>query len=1116
VALLPAILPPDYPDTDFYGDPIHGGGAAGAIQPSTAYGGAHYYLELSVNGPLKGSVTVSPSPDADGFYPVSSTITITASPTGGYSLGYWLVNGVKTDTAPVNLSAHTWVQAVFGRAVTDFTDGEGSASTPGTLRHALTNAVNGDIITFIGATAGTTTITLESPLPEITKSLTIEGNGVTLTRAASWTAISDTSRLLGINGATAEVVVRRVHFKDSLALRSGGAIYSNANLTLESCIFSGNRVTASDAYGGALYSSYTLTLRGCTIYGNTSNYRGGAVYFSSSGTLILTGNLFYGNTAASGYPAVYSSGTVTASYNVVDVAFGTADTQAGWDAGTGDTAISAALPVSGTSFRLLYESEAGDKLPGTLPADYPDTDFYGNPIHGDGAAGAVQAGTEQGAGYYYLETSVNSSLRGNVTVNSPPDADGCYPAGSSITANSNSKYSFGYWLVNGVKTTTATLSLSAHSWIQAVFINPLVTDFTDGPGSASTPGTLRHALTNAQDGDIITFIGVTAGTTTIALESPLPEITTGLTIEGNGVTLTRAASWTAADSQLLVTYSPAEVLIRRVHFKDGLATRDGGAIYNNGGTLTLESCIFSGNRVMTLSTSYYGNGGGAICSNNTLTIRGCTFYGNTSNYRGGAVYFSSSGTLTLTGNLFYGNTAASSYPVVYNYNYSGTINASYNAVDVALGTANTQAGWTIGTGDTTISAALPVSPKSFRLLYGSEAGGKLPGTLPVDYPDTDFYGSPIHGGGTAGAVQAGTEQGAGYYYLEASVNNSLWGSVTVSPPPDADGLCPAGSTIITPSPAGGFSLSYWLVNEVTAGTAPFSLSAHSRVQAVFNRQVTVNILTDGTEPGTLRYALANAQDGDRINMSGVTAGTTTITLGSALPEITKSLIIEGNGVTLTRAASWTAASTSQLLRIRNSFTEVLIRRVHFKDSRTTGSGGAIYTDGILTLESCIFSGNQVTSGNGGAITSGNNTLTIRGCTFYGNTASSSVGAVYFISMVTKTLTLTGNLFYGNTAPSKPVVSISSYDPLPPFKVISYNVVDRSFGTGDTQAGWDAGTGDTTFTALGISGTPVNTTSFVPVTELSGVLPSAPAGFPATDFYGATRTFPGAPGAVKAP
>jgi predicted outer membrane repeat protein len=560
---------------------------------------------------------------------------------------------------------------------------------------------------------------------------------------------------------------------------------------------------------------------------------------------------------------------------------------------------------------------------------------------------------------------------------------------------------------------------------------------------------------------------------------------------------------------LRITDSTAEVRIRGLYFKDGLATDYGGAIYNTG-ILTLESCIFSGNRT-TASYAY----GGALYSTNTLTIRGCTFYGNTAGSSGGAVYFlSSEKTLTLTGNLFYGNTATN-YPVVHNLLNVGTVNASYNVVDAAFGTGTAQAGWAAGTGDTAVTA-LPVSGKSFRLLYGSEAGARLPAVLPANYPVTDFYGNPISGGGAAGAVQGSTAHGSGYYYLEVSVNNSLGGNVTVSSTPDADGLYPAGFISITASPKSGYSLGYWLVNGIKTGVVPTSLSTHSFVQAVFNRAVTVNVFTDGAGSAaapTLRYALTNAQAGDIITLSGVTAGTTVINLTSALPEITKSLTIVGNGVTLTRASSWTASSgTSQLLRI--STAEVLVRKIHFKDGLATDHGGAISNSGNLTLESCIFSGNRTTVSYayGGALYS-TNTLTIRGCTFYGNTAGSRSGAVYF-SASGQTLTLTGNLFYGNTAASMyPVVYV--YGTVN----ASYNVVDAALGTGSTYAGWDAGTGDKTTLAdsddLTITGNPFNTTTFVPVTGLSSILPAtAPTDFPTTDFYGATRTFPGAPGAVK--
>jgi hypothetical protein len=146
------------------------------------------------------------------------------------------------------------------------------------------------------------------------------------------------------------------------------------------------------------------------------------------------------------------------------------------------------------------------------------------------------------------------------------------------------------------------------------------------------------------------------------------------------------------------------------------------------------------------------------------------------------------------------------------------------------------------------------------------------------------------------------------------------------------------------------------------------------------------------------------------------------------------------------------------LRITDAAAETLIRRIHFKNDRSyEGFGGAVYTMGILTLESCIFSGNRVDDfGLGGAVYS-ENTLTIRGCTFYGNSAPQATSDALFFYASGKTLTLTGNLFYGNGTSQSVHNSESSGLGL---VSASYNVVDRAFGTAfnNDLAGWDRGQG----------------------------------------------------------
>jgi hypothetical protein len=1097
-------LPAGYPAVDFYGNTITNNAAAGAVQAMAS--GSGYVLDITVNDSTRGSVSAVPPPDAEGF--VSGTVTITATLAEGYELFYWLVNGTNVgSTNPLVLTptAHSRIQAVFGRVITvdNFSDASGSASVVGTLRHAITNAQDGDIIRLDKETAGATVIELSSALPDITRSITIEGNGVTLTPTATATI-----RLMYIRNAAVEVTISRVWFKDG-----GGASYNGAGaalyreggtLTLESCIFSGNQTSSS---GGAIYNiDGTLNVKGCTFVSNSADtYGGGAIF--NTGTLTLTGNLFYGNPSRY-YPVVYrGSGTVTSDgYNAVDVPLGTGSTESGWITGTGDITISG-MPISMVSFRLLSGSEAANILT-TLPADYPAVDFYGSSIINGAAAGAVQS-TASGSGYV-LDLSVSNSTRGSVNATPAPDADGLISGTVTITATVAEGYELMCWLVDGERAGDANplvLTLTDHTKVQAVFGTIFIVDnFTDASGSATTAGTLRHAITNAQDGDIIRLDKETAGTTVIELSSALPDITRSITIEGNGVTLTP----TAANIRLMnINSNTADVTISRVWFKDGLwlyTSNYGGAVVTGYGILSLESCIFSGNQ------SYLG--GGAIYNRGTLNVKGCTFVSNSTtyianNYGGGAIYNTSSGTLTLTGNLFYGNTSPYN-PVV--YRGGGTVTSNgYNVVDVPLGTGNTQSGWIAGTGDITISS-LPISPVNFRLLFGSGAANVLT-TLPADYPVKDFYGNDIADGAAAGAVQS-MVSGSGYY-LGLSVNTSARGSVSASPQPDADGLVPANVTI-TATVEEGYQLGYWLVNGIKSGNdnpLTLTLAVHTSVQAVFSGEFVVDNFSDAsgsaTTAGTLRYAITNAQDGDTIRLDKETAGETVIELSSALPDITKSITIEGNGVILTPAAT----ATIRLMYISGTAVEVTISRVWFKDGLFTNSGGAVYNNyGILSMESCIFSGNQ-SNYYGGAICNSGGTLNVKGCTFVSNIAT-SYGAIYNSNSIS-TLTLTGNLFYGNTSNSYPVVSPSGTR-----TSNGYNVVDVAFGTGSAQSGWTAGTGDATIEALlGANTTSpfvdIDTLNLAPVSGLGSVIPDPPPdGFPTTDFYGNTRTWPGAPGAVK--
>jgi predicted outer membrane repeat protein len=637
------------------------------------------------------------------------------------------VGGAKfpANELTVAVTDHTTVRAVFYSKVTGTAD-----SGPESLREALLNAGDGGGIILSGQT-----IVLESGFT-VSSSVVIEGNGAAIIRNGFF------GPFLNITGTGTEARISRLHFRGARSTVNGGAIANAGILGLESCIFSDNQTTGN---GGAVYTSGNLTVSACTFYGNRAKNNGGAIYRNGVSTLVLTGNVFWENTAASNSVVGVSTGSVTSSgFNVSDKAGGTTVTDSGWTFRNGDKKADV-LPISSISFKPLGGGGAVSIFTSSLPKAYPALDFYGRSVQIPGAAGAVQELIEA-AGFV-----LNYGSHGPGTVTIPPgtvDADGLVPVDGivTLTASPAANGVFRYWTVDGQKqgeqSPHLTLNMDGHKSVRAVFYVKVTNPGNDGPGS------LREALLNANDGP-----GVIFSVETVTLTGSLPEISVNFALEGNGAALTHNGFMESTTSQLLrITGSTTEVRISRLHFKEGRATNYGAAI-NNAGKLTLESCIFSENQTSTPAA--YGGAIYSTGSTSSVTVSGCTFYGNSayssSNGQGGAIY-AMTGTLTLVGNIFWGNTG--SYPVV--RKTSGTVTTNgYNVSDKAggTGTGGTASGWTFKTGaaaDVQLSGvsfdtgfkpshgSLPVVPVSsltgFPALYfdGTNRGtSSAPGAMPA-------------------------------------------------------------------------------------------------------------------------------------------------------------------------------------------------------------------------------------------------------------------------------------------------------------------------------------------------------------------------------------------------
>lgn len=170
----------------------------------------------------------------------------------------------------------------------------------GSLRQALADADDGDVIEF--ATGLTGTISLLSTL-QVEDGVTIVGPGasaVTLDGGDNVRIMNidpvNVGRTVAISGLTFS---RGSFFRDGAALRFDDNSSADSDaLVLTDTVFTDNTVTGEDS-GGAVYADQvaSVTITNSTFTGNYSYYYGGAVATKRGQTLVVSGSTFIDNEA---------------------------------------------------------------------------------------------------------------------------------------------------------------------------------------------------------------------------------------------------------------------------------------------------------------------------------------------------------------------------------------------------------------------------------------------------------------------------------------------------------------------------------------------------------------------------------------------------------------------------------------------------------------------------------------------------------------------------------------------------------------------------------------------------------------------------------------------------
>ncbi|MDD3586973.1 MAG: hypothetical protein PHQ75_07295, partial [Thermoguttaceae bacterium] len=235
-------------------------------------------------------------------------------------------------TLPLTFNAQGILDLTTLTVVTTAADTEDPSDGVISLREAISYAdarwgETGNVITFsnkIDWTNKENTISLNLALT-ISKTLTIDaGNqGVVLQGAITGSPQSIPIMQIVNNDKSIDVTLAGLTFRDGLNPR-GGAIYNNENLTVDHCVFTGNKAISGAAIYHAVLEDTTaaLTVTNSLFTNNTAMAQGGAVYCvtgkNAVGYATITNSTFTENQAGAA-GAIYAVSSTNSTMDILIV-----------------------------------------------------------------------------------------------------------------------------------------------------------------------------------------------------------------------------------------------------------------------------------------------------------------------------------------------------------------------------------------------------------------------------------------------------------------------------------------------------------------------------------------------------------------------------------------------------------------------------------------------------------------------------------------------------------------------------------------------------------------------------------------------------------------------------
>jgi predicted outer membrane repeat protein len=501
----------------------------------------------------------------------------------------------------------------------------------------------------------------------------------------------------------------------------------------------------------------------------------------------------------------------------------------------------------------------------------------------------------------------------------------------------------------------------------------------------SGPGSLRQTIQDAAAGDRIQFLisktdpgySIATGQYTISLTTDQLLINKDLTIEtsGNASVIVQRSGAGGTPAFRIFDIPSGTVTFGELMIVGGAPASGGGGAIRNSGTLTLRGCTFFGN---TANGSGFAVYGGAVNNGGTLTALNSTFSGNAAIY-GGAIY--NSGNLTVTHCTIDGNVTNDAGGVGGIWNdgtahlgnsiVAGSGGSAPNDLHGAfssdgynfIGIVNGGTGFGLSTHDRTGTLNFPADPM-VRALHDN--GGPVLTMIPLP-------GSPVIDQGTAGGLTVD-----GIYFPRpidqpgianaSGGDGSDIGAVEVDLPQAGPNFVVNYSGEHSDGTCGQYDCT--LIEALDASNANADLNTITFPNG-FSGTITTNKLT----PGGLSIT-------NPVQIIGPTARNLVISGNHAARVFNNTSILTVTNVTIADGSSNSIPYGGAVLN-RGQLT---LSKCTIRDSASCCSGGAIRNEsnGGLNLSGCTFSGNQAT--NGGAISSSGSLVAIN-CTFTTNIAA---------------------------------------------------------------------------------------------------------------------------------